>query len=172
MENEKLTADQVYNCDETGLYWKAQPSKTLAAAYEASAPGRMKERMTALECGNASGSHCLKLALLGKSKNLRCFKNVKKLLPVHYFNQKNAWMDTDVFKKCFFERFVPKVKKEQEKKNTEGVVEVLLMDNAPAHPNGELLRDGNIRCILLPATTSILQPMDQGVLRFNETPLS
>ncbi|GBN77751.1 hypothetical protein AVEN_153663-1 [Araneus ventricosus] len=39
---EKLTADQIYNCDETGLYWRALPTKTLAAENEAVAPGRKR----------------------------------------------------------------------------------------------------------------------------------
>jgi len=30
IEKEQLTLKQVYNCDETGLCWKALPSKTLA----------------------------------------------------------------------------------------------------------------------------------------------
>lgn len=166
INDEKLTADQVYNCDETGLYWKALPTKTLAAANEASAPGRkmMKDRITILACSNASGSHRLKLALVGKSKNPRCFKNVNmEALPVHYFNQKSAWMNVDVFTQWFFDCFIPAVRKEQQKTNLNGAI--LLLDNAPAHPNIEVLKDGNIRCIFLPPNvTAILQPMDQGVL--------
>ena len=41
------------------------------------------------------------------------------------------------------------------------------MDNAPNHPSTTQLQtpDGNIKCVFLPAnTTSICQPMDQGVL--------
>lgn len=39
IEKEQLTLNQVYNCDETGLYWKALPSKTLASQKEKIAPG-------------------------------------------------------------------------------------------------------------------------------------
>ena len=39
IENEGLVLSQVYNCDETGLYWKALPSKTLASRKEEKAPG-------------------------------------------------------------------------------------------------------------------------------------
>ncbi|GBN08649.1 hypothetical protein AVEN_20924-1 [Araneus ventricosus] len=38
----KLTAYQIYNCDETALYWRALPTKTLAAENEAVAPGGEK----------------------------------------------------------------------------------------------------------------------------------
>ena len=43
----------------------------------------------------------------------------------------------------------------------------MFIDNAPTHPSSEVLQttDGNIECNFLPAnTTSVLQPMDQGVL--------
>ncbi|GBM40870.1 Jerky -like [Araneus ventricosus] len=73
---EKLTADQTYNYSETGLYWRALPTKTWAAENEAVAPGRkkMKDRVTILGCANASGSHRVKLPLVGKSKKPRWFK--------------------------------------------------------------------------------------------------
>ncbi|GBM09821.1 Jerky -like [Araneus ventricosus] len=47
---EKLTADQIYNCDETVLYWRALPTKTLAVVNEAVAPGqkKMKDRVPML----------------------------------------------------------------------------------------------------------------------------
>ena len=44
---------------------------------------------------------------------------------------------------------------------------ILLLDNAPSHPNVESLcsSDGEISCLYLPPnTTSLIQPMDQGVL--------
>ncbi|GBO09965.1 hypothetical protein AVEN_235132-1, partial [Araneus ventricosus] len=46
--------------------------KTLAAEYEAVVPCRkkMKNRATILGCANASGSHSVKLTLVGKSKTL------------------------------------------------------------------------------------------------------
>ncbi|GBL76186.1 Jerky [Araneus ventricosus] len=66
---EKLTAEQIYNCDETGLYWRILSTKTLAAENEAVAQGRkkMKDRVTILGCANASGSHRVKLTLVRKS---------------------------------------------------------------------------------------------------------
>ncbi|GBN22532.1 Jerky -like [Araneus ventricosus] len=40
---ENLTADQIYNCDETGLCWRALPTKTLAAENEAVVLGQKKD---------------------------------------------------------------------------------------------------------------------------------
>ncbi|GBN39006.1 hypothetical protein AVEN_179668-1 [Araneus ventricosus] len=50
----KLTADQIYNRDGAGLYWRAFSTKTLAAENEVVAPGRkkMKVRATILGCAN------------------------------------------------------------------------------------------------------------------------
>jgi hypothetical protein len=50
LEENGYTPDQVYKCDETGLYYKMMPSKTLAGETENSAPGlkKNKERLTIL----------------------------------------------------------------------------------------------------------------------------
>ncbi|GBM41260.1 hypothetical protein AVEN_131746-1 [Araneus ventricosus] len=72
---EKLSADQMYNCDETGLYWRELPTKNLATENEAAAPDqkKMKDRMTILGCANVSVSHRVKLTLVGKGKKPCCF---------------------------------------------------------------------------------------------------
>ncbi|XP_045464221.1 jerky protein homolog-like [Harmonia axyridis] len=162
-----LRPEQVYNGDETGLYWKAMPRRTLAAGSESSAPGFKvsKDRVTVLCCANASGTHKLKLAVIGKSKNPRAFKNVK-TLPVDYYNQKAAWMDRVIFKKWFFEKFIPQVGDYLQENNLPPKA-VLLLDNAPSHPDVEQLKsaDGNIFAAYFPPNvTSIAQPMDQGVI--------
>ncbi|GBM72300.1 Jerky -like [Araneus ventricosus] len=159
---EELTADQIYNCDETGLYWRALPTKTLAAENEAVAPGRKKmtDRVTILGCANACGSHRVELTLVGKSKKSRCFKNINKTsLPVHYMHQESARMNSSLFSEWFHDCFVPELKKNLRKLKLKKAI--LLMDNAPAHPDVE----ENITCIFMPPnTTAILQPMDQGVI--------
>ncbi|GBM44069.1 DNA mismatch repair protein Msh6 [Araneus ventricosus] len=151
IKEENLSLEQIYNCDETELYWKALLEKTLAAVHDTSAYGRkrMKDTVTVLACSNASGSHKLKLAVVGKSRNPRCFKNVNRsALPAHYLNQKNAWMDSQLFSKWFFDIFVPSVKSWQEKANLNGVL--LLFDNCPPYPDTDFLKSGNIQCLFLP----------------------
>ncbi len=41
---EKLCPDQIFNCDETGLYFRLLPEKTLAASFEKSAKGQKKSK--------------------------------------------------------------------------------------------------------------------------------
>ena len=161
--------DQVFNCDETGLYYKLLPQKSLAAHFEKTADGRktQKERVTINACSNATGKIKLPLLFIGKSKNPRCFKNVDRdRLPVVYANQKNAWVDTVLFTDWIHHKFVPTV---QAKLVEMGLAPkaVLLLDNCSAHPDEEDLisADGKVVAKFLPPNvTSLIQPMDQGVL--------
>lgn len=108
-----LTADQIYNADESGLYWKLLPEKTFVSSQEKTAPGRKteKQRITFMACTNASGEHKLRLLVIGKAKNPRCFK--KFICPADYFNSKSSWMTQFIFKDWFFHSFVPQVIKSQ-----------------------------------------------------------
>ncbi|XP_057657371.1 jerky protein homolog-like [Diorhabda carinulata] len=111
---ESYDPEFVYNADETGLVWKALPKTTLASKRESSAPGHKvsKERVTVLNCANSTGNHKLPLLLIGKSKNPRAFKNVKKL-PLFYKSQPKAWMTAALFTEWYDEVFIPEVKKHQ-----------------------------------------------------------
>ncbi|XP_025099953.1 tigger transposable element-derived protein 1-like [Pomacea canaliculata] len=53
---------QVFNADETGLFWKKLPNKTYITKEEKALPGHksMKDRLTLLLCSNASGDLKLK----------------------------------------------------------------------------------------------------------------
>lgn len=167
MKENDLQPDQIYNCDETGLNYKMLPSSTLASKTEAGAPGykRSKERITVLACANASGRHKLPLLCIGKSAKPRAFKNIRpNAFPVLYKNQKKGWMNANLFKNWFFEDFVPKVESFLKEHGYPRKC-VLLLDNAPTHPSAEQLESGEIKAMFLPpAVTSLIQPMDQGVL--------
>ena len=60
MEERSLTLNQVFNCDETGLYWKLMPNKTLVSSREKVAKGfkKPKDRVTLMACANATESTC------------------------------------------------------------------------------------------------------------------
>ncbi|MFS1564416.1 MAG: hypothetical protein ACL7AX_13685 [Candidatus Arsenophonus phytopathogenicus] len=166
IQEECLQPEQVYNIDETGVNFKKLPKKTFVSASEKSAPGFKlnKERITVALCTNATGTHRLPLFCVGKSKNPRAFKHLNKAaLPVCYKAQKSAWMDSYLFKEWFVNEFVPKVKSYL-KSNKLPIKAVLILDNAPTHPQ-ELECDINIKLHFLPPNvTSLIQPMDQGVI--------
>lgn len=68
INNEDISHEEFYSCDETGINLKILPSKTLVSREEKAVPGykRSKERVTILACSNASGNCKLKLVLIGK----------------------------------------------------------------------------------------------------------
>ncbi|GFU59244.1 tigger transposable element-derived protein 1 [Trichonephila clavipes] len=76
IEDGDYSADQVFNADETGLYWKRLPNRTYIAKDEKTASGHKesKDRVTLLLCSNASGDRMLKLLLINKSLRPRALK--------------------------------------------------------------------------------------------------
>ncbi|GBN83483.1 Jerky -like [Araneus ventricosus] len=78
-------------------------------------------------------------------------------------HQESVWMNSSLFSEWFHDCFVPEVKKNLKKLKLKKAV--LLMDNAPAHPDVETLKAENITCKFMPPnTTAILQPMDKGII--------
>ncbi len=117
---------------------------------------------------NSSGTIKLPLQVIGKSKNPRCFKSINKdLLPVKYSSQKNAWMNTAIFHDWFHLSFVPYVRDKLSSLGLEPKA-VLVLDNCSAHPSeADLISDDEKITVrfLPPNVTSLIQPMDQGVLK-------
>lgn len=74
-------------------------------------------------------------------------------------------MDRALFQDWFHNQLVPKVNAFN-KENRLPNCAILLIDNAPPHPEEIHLAAGDITAVFLPPnTTSIVQPMDQGVLQ-------
>lgn len=164
-----ITYDQVYNADETALFWRKLPEETLALHNEKSAPGRKigKERVTLLVCCNATGEHKLPLFMIGKAKNPRAFKKVN--LPLGYSHTKNAWMTEQIFKNWFENSFVKEVKRYLKEKNLPAKA-ILLLDNATCHPQSLSDVDKDIYVMFLPPNcTALIQPMDQNAIRILKT---
>lgn len=146
-------SDNIFNADETGLFYKLTPDKTLKFQGERCAGGKLsKVRITVLVTANMSGTEKRKLFVIGKSVNPRCFKN--KTLPVKYRSNSKAWMTSDLFTEELLQWDT-----ELKKKNRKII---LLVDNCPAHPNVPL---NQIKLVFMPPNTSSkLQPMDQGII--------
>lgn len=68
----------IFNCDETSLFWKQIPDRSLATR---SLPGRKKEkaRITALFCCNSDGSEKLPTWYIGTAKTPRAFKPLESI---------------------------------------------------------------------------------------------
>lgn len=110
MDEMKLSNMQLYNADESGLFFRFLPDKTYVAASEKTAPGRkiQKHRVTFMLCANADGSHKLKPLVIGKAKKPRCFVGFQN--PLDYDHSQNAWMTSQIFKNWFDYTFVKQVR--------------------------------------------------------------
>ena len=92
---------------------------------------------------------------IGKSKNLGSFKIVKHL-SCQYVAQKKSWMDSQIFEHGV-------LKLDRKFRVDERKIDVII-DSSPVHP--PIFNLTNIQFVFLhPNTASILQPIDQGVIR-------
>ncbi|XP_046382271.1 tigger transposable element-derived protein 1-like [Ischnura elegans] len=160
-------SEQVFNVDETGLFWKIMPHCTFISKEEKSAPGfkAAKDRLTLLLGGNAMGDCKLTPLLIYHSEKPRALKHVdKSSLPVIWNPNPKAWVTSALFEDWYCNHFIPEVKEYCHKKRIPLKI-LLILDNAPGYPAH--LDDLNefIKVIFLPPnTTSLLQPMEQGVI--------
>ncbi|XP_065642738.1 tigger transposable element-derived protein 4-like [Hydra vulgaris] len=147
--------ENFFNADEFGLFYQCLPNKTYHLSRENCFGGKnSKVRLTGIAAGSATGEK-LPMFVIGKSKNPRCFKHIKQL-PCTYKNQLKSWMTGDLFTEWVMK--LDSFFRAQDRKVA------LLVDNCSAHPHIEGL--SNINLIFFPPnTTSVLQPMDQGVIR-------
>ncbi len=148
-------AKDIYNGDETGLFYRAFPNKTLCLRGEKCTGGKIsKERLTIFVCGNMCGDLEMPL-VIGKAKKPRCFNNVKiQSLPVIWRNNTKSWMTC-----ALMEEWLISFNQRMARQNRRVL---LFLDNAACHPHIKL---SNVKLIFLPPnTTSHSQPMDQGVI--------
>ena len=157
---EGYEARDIWNCDETGLFWKALPDKGLAEKKKACKGGKKsKLRVTITFFVNSAGESECPPVVIWKSANPRCFKGVNKSeLPVWYFSQKKSWMDSEILNEILG-RINRKLVRDERSI-------LLTMDNAGCHPHDLEGKFSNIKVVFLPAnTTSKLQPLDLGIIK-------
>ncbi|KRX12285.1 Tigger transposable element-derived protein 6, partial [Trichinella nelsoni] len=116
----------VFNADETGLYFKQLPQKSLTMPGEACKGGSFsKECLTILLAANAAGEKLVPL-VIGKAAYPRAFRHARvdvSKLPVTWKYNKNAWMTAEIFVEWL--KAVNATMRQQHRKI------LLLLDNAP-----------------------------------------
>lgn len=166
IEEGKYTPQQVFNVDETGLYWKRMPERTFISVEEKAEPGfkSSKDRLMLLLGGNAAGDFKLKPLLVYHSENPKALKGYSKPnLPVIWRSNKKAWATRSIFHEWFTYFFCPAVEKYCAQNNLANKA-LLIIDNAPCHPVNLSDLSDKVRVEYLhDSTADSIQPMGQGV---------
>lgn len=146
----------IFNLDEAALFYKMLPNRTFTSRGEACAGAKQrKDRITILFGANAAGDEKLPLLIIGKAQNPRCFRGARLPKEVIYRANKTAWMTA-----ALFEEYVRDLDRKFARNNRKVL---LIVDNCPGH--GQINNLGAITLEFLPPNmTSVLQPMDQGVI--------
>lgn len=151
----------IFNCDETSLYWKMVPDQILA---NQSIPVRekVKTRISFHFCVNSDGSERLPVWVIGTAKKPRAFQaagiNIDNL-GCHWRYNSNACVTAKIFEEWLF----------WFDKQMEGRHVLLLMDNFSSHEiavKDISSRLKNTLIVWLPVNPRInYQPLDQGIIQ-------
>lgn len=118
IDDEGYTPDQVWNADETVLFWNKMPSRTdIEKSQTTGGIDILEDRFNFIFCCNASGDHILKPLLINRSLSPWSLKDVDlSELPVYWMTSKTFWVSKEIFEDWFNCCFIPEVKKYLKKK--------------------------------------------------------
>ncbi|KAF0684013.1 Aste57867_23934 [Aphanomyces stellatus] len=156
LETQLYEPTDVYNIDETAIFYKAQP-KTSMSSQRIHGLKKDKSRISVGLAANADGSHKLPPLFIGKAARPRCFGTLSASeLRLYYRSNRKAWMTVALFSEWILQL-------NNEMKSQDRRI-LLLLDNASSH---QVVRTdiSHVRVVMLPPnTTSVLQPMDAGII--------
>ena len=98
LQEGQYTCHQVFNADETTLFWKTMP---------------MRDRISLLFCANTCGDLKVKPMVVYKHENPRCFREnhvIKSELPVMWKSNTRAWITRSLFMDWLQNVFAPTVR--------------------------------------------------------------
>ena len=155
----RYSPNDIYNGDETALFYKSLPHRTYC--FDGDKPAgsaKRKDRLTLLIITNMDGSDHRKLSVIGKSKTPRCLQKKYKMqvkdMSVDWYASKNAWMTGEIH-----HQIMSKLNNEMRLSNHHILY---VCDNASSHHVREY---SHIKFLMLPPNaTSIMQPLDQGII--------
>ena len=152
----EYSPNDIFNWDETGLFYTATRNASLVTAEEKKdrnlrGSKQQKQRITVLVGASMTGKK-LPLIVVGKYEKPRFFKNDR--VPVKYHAQKSAWMTASLLEQVLVE-----LDRSMGYKNRQVL---LFVDNCSAHPK---IQPKNIRLVFFPPNvTSLWQRMDMDVV--------
>lgn len=98
---ERFGPDNIFNEDETGLFYNLEPNRTLILQdekMELRGVKKQKDRLTVALCANMTGTIKLPLYCIGKSANPRAFKGFDRERYCKWSSNNTAWMNGDTFR--------------------------------------------------------------------------
>ncbi|KAL3693992.1 hypothetical protein R1sor_007643 [Riccia sorocarpa] len=155
--------DDIFNMDETGLFWQLEPNRTLATR-AVSGKKKSKNRFTVALTSNMTGTVKLPPFIIHKFSNPRAFarRNIRRPenLGIVWHSNSKAWMTMKLFEQYLLD-FEKRLKESGRSKV------LLLLDNFAGH---KVISVGDrisiIRIEFLPPNvTAVFQPMDAGIIR-------
>lgn len=152
----------IYNCDETGLFWRQVPNKTFFITRTDHFGEKIfTERISILFCVNRAGDKLPPL-VIGKAEKPRCFYNdCLSELNIKYKAQVNSWMTRTMF--------INWLKDWHDQLMVEGKKVLLILDNFSGHRIDENQFPLITFNFLPPGTTCSTQPLDAGIIRSFKT---
>jgi DDE superfamily endonuclease/Tc5 transposase DNA-binding domain/Homeodomain-like domain len=142
--------ENIYNTDETALFYEALPSRTFALQ-QPSGIKASKKRLTVLATCSAAGEK-IQLLAIGTAKKPRCFKG-RNVLPCQWASNKTAWMTSEIFT-----GWLNALNAEMRRR---GRHIILTMDNFAGHVKAtESIACSNVTVVFfVPNVTAHLQPL-------------
>ena len=145
----------VFNFDESALFYRLPPNKTLATMKRNGKKGE-KDRITVAFCCNMAGTEKMDIVVIGKSKEPRAFRHANVgSMPFTYYNNATAWQNRSTFGD-WLRQFDLKM---------HGRRVLLLLDNASCHVVTHKCYNVVVQ-FLPPNMTAHVQPLDAGLLCF------
>ncbi|RHY01755.1 hypothetical protein DYB25_012244 [Aphanomyces astaci] len=152
-----LSANDVYNMDETSFFYCLSPYRSITRNHVLGTK-KSSKRITLALTTNANCSDVVDPLFIGTAVQPRCFESrTGAQLGYDYHASKKAWMNGRIFNsflKSMKNRMVPQDRKV-----------LLLVDNAPPHALDEHTVLTKVKLKMLPPnTTTHLQPQDAGII--------
>ena len=152
--------NNIYNTDETSLFYKTLANRTYAFSAETVRGSKYlnsKDRLILMLCTNITGTDKLSPLIIGKAAQPLKRKGIGLSdLNIDYYHSSNDWMTAVVF-----EHWLGKWNERLARQKCH-IFLLVDVDNDPSHITKEYL---NIRVQYLPPnSTSKLQPQNQGII--------
>lgn len=149
------TPEDIWNADKSGIFFRALPDRMFAFRDDRRAGSKKpKDRVTVLFACSMTGEKC-KMFVIGRSLKPHCFQGVT-TLPVWYRANVSSWITSSLFVE-YLQEWNRELRLAQRRI-------LILIDNCTAHPSNLSLSQFSVS-FFQANTMSILQPLDQGVIR-------